>query len=228
MNTHAPHTHSSSKANKKCMQRIIVACISVAIVLAGFFIIRNEIIKSTGAITDRKAERIIRRMSNAIMLPQYERPVIVTLQDVDRLRTLQPFYKHAQDGHYGVFFQQNALAFIYDLDNDRIINVGNFEISTNTSVGVPHDADPARVEIRVHTSRQDDVEEIRSLLRLSPLFEVASVRAYEDFDRQGMTVLHQGDDATFEAAQQLAEFFGAEFVETSSLESSADIVIIFP
>ena len=230
MDLEQSHNQKKDRITKPWVKKLILAVIGIAIIVAGFFIIRNQIIKSSGIVTERQVERIINRMGGNILLPQNERPSVLIIEDVERLRATQPFYTFAENGHYLVLFQQNGLAFIYDFDNDIIINVGPLQIPTSTQPGIDTDQVSARVEIRTNNTSRSRIEEIRNVLTASPFFEVHTIRENTDLDEEVMTVIHRGDASTYTQARQLATLFDAVLIEEASEEGNtqASIVLVIP
>ncbi len=68
-----------------------------------------------------ETNKIISKVSKLILLPE-ETPQIVVVQDVEKLRPLQPFFKDAENGDYVLVYQN--LALIYSPTKNKLINVG--------------------------------------------------------------------------------------------------------
>lgn len=72
-------------------------------------------------VAESEMQKIVSKVSKLILLPE-ENPQIVIVQDVDKLRPLQPFFKDAENGDYVLVYQN--LALIYSPTKNKLINVG--------------------------------------------------------------------------------------------------------
>jgi hypothetical protein len=72
-------------------------------------------------VVESEMQKIVSKVSKLILLPE-ETPQIVVVQDVDKLRPLQPFFKDADNGDYVLVYQNIAL--IYSSTKNKLINVG--------------------------------------------------------------------------------------------------------
>lgn len=110
---------------KKRMGKIIFTLIFLA-TLGGLVYSQYELYKLKDPayqqkIADNEIQKIVSKVSKLILLPE-ESPQIVIVQDVEKLRPLQPFFKDAENGDYVLVYQN--LALIYSESKNKLINVG--------------------------------------------------------------------------------------------------------
>lgn len=70
---------------------------------------------------DERLKSIVSKVSKLIVLPD-EAPQVLTLQDVDKLKATQLFFKDAQNGDIVLVYSSTAI--IYSESKNKIINVG--------------------------------------------------------------------------------------------------------
>lgn len=69
--------------------------------------------------------RLVKIVSRHVLLPVGEEPKVATIVDVEKLRKDQPvFYENAKNGDKVLIYFISKKAFIYDPENDIVINIG--------------------------------------------------------------------------------------------------------
>lgn len=82
-------------------------------------------------LSPEKVEEVLAGLSNNIILPEGEEPVLAVITDVDALVQTQPFYSGSQNGDYLIIYPELARAIIYSLEKDIVINVGPVEFNSD-------------------------------------------------------------------------------------------------
>ncbi len=97
--------------------------------------------KAQAAALRKQEDDIIAKVSKLILLPTDDRPQIIVIKQIDKLKQLQPFFKDASNGDDVLVFKDKAI--IYSPTQDLIINVGPVTrsypsaSSTKAQVSVP-------------------------------------------------------------------------------------------
>ncbi len=71
---------------------------------------------------EKLASETLEKLAKHAILPENQVPSIAEIQDVDVLKEGNLFYADAQNGNLLVVYQTKA--FIYDIENDLIVNIG--------------------------------------------------------------------------------------------------------
>jgi len=91
-------------------------------------------LSSNGATEENKLTKeqeadLINKIKKHIMLPEDEQPVIAEIGNIEKLLQSEPvFYKNAKNGNIVLIYEKNQKAFIYDKENDFIVNTGSVVI----------------------------------------------------------------------------------------------------
>lgn len=113
---------------------IIVASISVFLTMYYF----DKTVKIDNQVLDErlapeKIEEVLAKLSDNILLPEDEDPLLAVITDIDALVENQLFYKDASNGDYIIVYQNSARAILYNFDLDKIINVGPIQYTDDGS-----------------------------------------------------------------------------------------------
>ncbi len=74
------------------------------------------------ALREEKTQEVVAKVSRLIDVPKGETPVLVTITDTTDLKD-QPFFKNVQSGNIVLFYAVARKAYLYDPDNDIIVEV---------------------------------------------------------------------------------------------------------
>jgi hypothetical protein len=101
----------------------------LALVIAALVVGKRKgvIFSPSQELSDREIIRVLRGLGDNVLLPD-EEPAIARINDVEQLQAAQGFYKDAITDDYLVLFPENALAIIYRLQEDIIINIGPIQV----------------------------------------------------------------------------------------------------
>lgn len=92
----------------------------------------NEIKEIEGS--ERKS--VIEKVSELIILPLDQSPVLIELKDVETLKSRQTFYANAVDGDFLLVFPNSKKAIIYSEQRNILVNVGPIVIDENNGAEV--------------------------------------------------------------------------------------------
>jgi hypothetical protein len=82
--------------------------------------------------SSRQVNDVISRVSKLIILPQDEKPTIVTVKDASKLKGEQ-FYAEARNGDVTLVYSQAKKAILYRPSANVIVNVANVTVTSNGS-----------------------------------------------------------------------------------------------
>jgi hypothetical protein len=233
-NTSKEMNKSTSISRKKDIRTIIIAVLVLIIIfLVGLGVIvgkRQGILfsKDNTQVTEAQAGRIVRKLSDIILIPSEEIPLVFKITNVEEIKATQPFYIHAENGHYLIVYQQSALAFIYDKGNDRVINVGPVAIPQNAQPSLSQNPRTVSVEIRNGGASEQRMNELKSILTQNPLFDVATQTTSQN-RYQNFLVVNLGGAPSKEHAKALSDFLNAELttlLPNTEPVSESDILVI--
>ena len=116
----------TQRTPKKSSKKSFFFRILFLIVLAGLIYSQYELYNLKDPAYQQKvaqaqAQSIVDKVSKLIILPK-ENPQIVIVQDIEKLRPLQPFFKDAENGDDVLVYSN--LAIIYSPTKNKIVNVG--------------------------------------------------------------------------------------------------------
>lgn len=84
---------------------------------------------------EKEVQTLIADVSELILLPQNEVPLIYTIDDPDFLRIQQPFFADATKGDILLVYPAAVKAIIYSPERNIIVNVGVVSTETGTQQG---------------------------------------------------------------------------------------------
>lgn len=112
--------YPSVKKNRKFLMYIALFAI-IVIVAVGAFILFSQYNEVQKIKQSSDAEYLKSKLSNHLILPSGE-PLIATINDADKLRSEQSFYKNAQNDDKVFIWQDKAI--IYRPSIDKIVDFG--------------------------------------------------------------------------------------------------------
>lgn len=83
----------------------------------------------------REAETLVAKIGKLIHLPDNEEPVVATVSDMEKLKD-KPFFKDAKVGDKVLLYTKNKRAVLYDVQNNKIIEVGPLIIPSTSSADI--------------------------------------------------------------------------------------------
>ena len=116
---------------RKIIFLALFLCVVVFSSLAVYFWYRVQNVAESGSSTDQEdTERLIRRVSELIALPDDEQPTVATVANPDVLRD-QPFFSRAKRGDKILIYEKAKKAVLYDPDQNKIIEVAPLNLGGN-------------------------------------------------------------------------------------------------
>ena len=120
--------HAPDSATPKPDKRFLLI---VAGVVAGLVIVAGIVVwlRSTPADPQeearKEAQRLIALVSELMLLPEDEEPIIATVSDPEALQG-QEFFEHAEKGDKVLIYNQARKAILYNPSQHRVMEVGPF------------------------------------------------------------------------------------------------------
>ena len=113
-------------SHRKSSKRNSFFGILFLLVLAGLIYSQYELYKLKDPAYQQKVaqaqtQSVIDNVSKLMILPK-ENPQIVVVQDIEKLRPLQPFFKDAENGDFVLVY--SSVAVVYSSTKNKIVNVG--------------------------------------------------------------------------------------------------------
>ncbi len=75
-------------------------------------------------VAQEEIQSVIKVLSELILLPEGEEPIVATVKEAEALREKEAFYKNVQPGDKIVIFSQSRKAIIYRPKDNKLVNVG--------------------------------------------------------------------------------------------------------
>ena len=88
----------------------------------------NRLSDNSIAVGEKEFESILKMVGKHIVLPEDESPTIATVSDVAKLKETQPFFKNAKNGDRVLVYQEAKKAYLYDPQEDKIVDVGTVNL----------------------------------------------------------------------------------------------------
>lgn len=105
-----------------------IAGVAVVIFVAlGFFLLRGS--TDPQAVAEKEAKELVARVSELIVLPDDEEPVIATVADPSQLQGT-PFFANAKVGDRVLIYNNARKAILYDPDAHRILEVAPLNLES--------------------------------------------------------------------------------------------------
>lgn len=87
-------------------------------------------------------DELLREVSEHILLPEGETPLVATITDAESLIAEQPFYTGVQDGDRLIIYTETLKAIIYSPERGIIVNVGPIQLpQIDDGVVVPEETE---------------------------------------------------------------------------------------
>jgi hypothetical protein len=202
-------------------------------------------LSASSKLTDSQVSELVSRISKFLVVPNNENPSVVVIKDAAQLAAQQSFYKDAKDGDVLIVYSTRAI--IYDIANNKLVNVGPIvrndtppaespTASASASVSPSVSATPApkaeaiKVDVRNGTSTAGLAGAAASTIKKNKLFTIGVVGdakgAYTETVIIDFTTAGSGKAA---AVQELATLLKAKVVTTlpaNEPKSTADALVI--
>jgi hypothetical protein len=141
---------------KKASKKSFFFKILFLLLLGGLIYSQYEIYKLKDPSYQQKvslaqAQFIIDKVSKLMIVPN-ENPQIVLVQDVEKLRSIQPFFKDAENGDNVLIYSD--IAIIYSPTKNKIVNVGpvtrdsTTQPQSNTTVDAPTSSTSTKTTVK--------------------------------------------------------------------------------
>jgi hypothetical protein len=88
-------------------------------------------------VAQKEVKAVTESLSELILLPEEEEPIVATVKEAETLRKKEAFYKNVQEGDKVVIFSQARKAMIYRPKENRLINVGPIVMGDQTNASLP-------------------------------------------------------------------------------------------
>jgi hypothetical protein len=118
--------------NNKVLPWAVATCLLLfSLFMFGQYQTAKSKLRSEGTTkSSRQVNDVISRVSKLIILPQDEKPTIVTVKDASKLKGEQ-FYAEARNGDVTLVYSQAKKAILYRPSADVIVNVANVTVTSN-------------------------------------------------------------------------------------------------
>ena len=175
---------------------------------------------------ERQVNEAIEQVGKLFLLPDDERPQVLVIQDVEKLKAEQSFYEAASNGDKILLYAQKAI--IYSPERNLIINVGpvfrDDKDAKQAAVSKPA-ADVLSVEIRNGSATPGAGTSFAGKFSDATKFKVVKVgNAANDKYAKTLVINVSGKDVG--AIEQIAGTKAAKALPAGEAKSSADVVII--
>lgn len=187
--------------------------------------------------TQKEIERLIKKVSKHIILPENEEPIVATVVDADALAREQPFYHNIRNGDKLLIYQNALRALIYSPERDILVNVGPVQIQQNIASqesaantnAVPPEGKGLTIEIRNGSGKNGAAKALGEELVVYPEYTVVSVADASRNTYADTLLIDLSDGRKTKLISQLAGHLGVEVVNSlpgRENASSANVVII--
>lgn len=88
---------------------------------------------SVSAVNQAQVKDLLNKVSQLVILPGGEDPVVATINDADALIKQQAFYKGAMNGDVVIVYQKAAKAIVYSPSRNIIVNIGPVVLQDQTA-----------------------------------------------------------------------------------------------
>jgi len=91
----------------------------------GWVIYKYKIYEGAQEEIKKDTAKLVGKVGEHVLLPVGEEPKVATIVDIEKLKKDQPdFYANAKNGDKVLIYFISQKAFIYDPENDIVINIG--------------------------------------------------------------------------------------------------------
>lgn len=90
-----------------------------------------EAVATTQSNDQDLARDVLAKLRNHILIPDFPKPTVATIVDVETLKKANPFYEPAANGDHLIITEQRAI--LYDSDRDLILDIVPVQASQDTS-----------------------------------------------------------------------------------------------
>lgn len=177
-------------------------------------------------------------ISDLIILPQGDEPVLATVTDAEALIKQQAFFSGSVNGDQLLLFPKNMKAVIYSPTRNIIVNAGPIEQQAqnqeaqiqNTNAGNPQSSAPLSVEVRNGTSKTGYAATVADQIGANAGYSVikASDASRKDYARI-MVFNKAKDESKKSRVDDIVKVFGAEVLQAlpeNEADTEADVLII--
>jgi len=118
----------------------LVALLVMVIGIAVFFYgkwqrYRDDPMKAQEEQIQREVDKVVRKVNKLMILPEDERPSLVTVDNKDEINENQEFFRLAEDGDQMLIYRQARKAILYRPGSNRIVNVAPINVSSEGQIG---------------------------------------------------------------------------------------------
>lgn len=109
-----------------------VSILVVAVLAAGgssyyFYKEASTLKKDPNKVAREEAAKLVAQVSKLIVLPEDETPTVATVSDPEKLKD-QPFFARAKTGDKVLIYTNAKKALLYDVENNKIVEVAPINI----------------------------------------------------------------------------------------------------
>lgn len=177
----------------------------VALVLAGFFYFKWQELKQDGVeMTQEEARKeigeIVKKIGRLVLLPEGEIPVLVKIEDKDKISKNQNFFEKTENGDMMLVYKEAKKAYLYRPSEDKLINMAPVDIQGDD------------VEVVRSAEVGDEVFDvvIRSSAQAAELSEEFSKILLEEFDDLRLMALEDAASDDYEISMLVVNIAGVE------------------
>ena len=118
----------------------LAALLVIVIGIAMFFYgrwqrYRDDPMKAQKEQIERETNKVVRKVSKLMILPEDEMPSLVTVSNKEEINENQEFFKLTEDGDKMLIYRQARKAILYRPKSNRIVNVAPVNVSSGGQTG---------------------------------------------------------------------------------------------
>lgn len=113
--------------------KLFLLLVIVLVIISGFAF---DFYKKAGAMkanpqvsVEQKTEDIVSRLGKLIILPEGETPVIMVVNDIEKLNK-DPFFAKAKNGDNVVFYRNSGKIYLYDPVANKVLEIAKINLET--------------------------------------------------------------------------------------------------
>lgn len=165
---------------------------------------------------EQKANEVIAKVGQLMILSTEEKPTVATIQDAVALAKDQPFFRDANNGDKVLLYRDKAI--IYNPTEDMIVNVGPVFAQNSAT-------DTIALDIRNGTNVSGEAGKLANELDANNNYRVVSVGNANNSEYEETIVINMGEKDIDALVEELDAQI-AESMPEGEPATSADVVII--
>jgi len=207
---------------------ILLALIAIAGIISTYYFYNQyqKSLQNPSSSQAKQVQDLVSKIGRHMELPEGT-PTIATVIDIQKLRT-QSFFRHAKNGDKVLIYSQEKTAILYDPQEDKIVEVGPVNISSNSVTKKLNTVSKTSIAIYNGTSQPNAAQTVKQQItdKFSTLTVVATSNASKNTYEKTLVIDTTNTHAAL--AKQLANVFNGDVVNLplGEIKPNADILLI--